>query len=51
MVLVDPDEQFTIHADDMFTMAKGVAKVFEGRKVYGKIKRHSYEDKLFDEGK
>jgi allantoinase len=52
MVLVDPDEQFTIHADDMFTMAKGVAKVFEGRKVYGKIKKTFLRGQIiFDEGK
>lgn len=51
LVLVDPDESYTIKSSNMFTKAKDVAKVYEGRKVFGKIKKTFLRGKLiFDEG-
>jgi allantoinase len=52
MVLVDLNEEYTIHADDMFTMAKGVAKVFDGFKAYGRVMKTFLRGQMvFDEGK
>ncbi|MCQ1528854.1 allantoinase AllB [Lutispora saccharofermentans] len=52
LVLIDPDEGYTIHAGEMFTKARDVAKVFEGKRVYGKIKKTILRGKVvFDEGK
>lgn len=52
LVLIDPNESYTIHAKDMFTKARDVAKVFEGKQVYGKIKKTILRGQvIFDEGK
>lgn len=52
LVLLDPNESFVIRASEMFTKAKDVAKVFEGQRVYGKIKKTILRGQIiFDEGK
>ncbi len=52
LVLIDPNEEYTIRASEMFTQARDVAKVFEGKHVYGKIKKTLLRGKvIFDNGK
>lgn len=51
-VLLNPEESFEIRASEMFTQARDVAKVFEGKRVYGKIKKTFLRGEvIFDEGK
>lgn len=51
LVLVDLDEEYTVHASDMFTKARDVAKVYEGKRVYGKIKKTILRGKvIYDNG-
>ena len=47
MVLVDPDEQFTIHADDMFTMAKVLQRYLKVARYTERLKDILEEDKLY----
>ena len=52
LVLVDLDESYTIHAGDMLTKARDVAKVYEGKKVYGRIEKTILRGKVIcDNGK
>lgn len=52
LVLIDLNEKYTIHASEMFTKARDVAKVFEGKCVYGRIKKTLLRGKvIFDTGK
>jgi dihydropyrimidinase/allantoinase len=51
LVLVDLDEAYTIHRSEMFTKARDVAKVYEGKRVYGKIKKTILRGKvIYDNG-
>lgn len=51
LVLVNLDESYTINASSMKTKARDVAKVYEGMKVYGKIKKTILRGKvIFDNG-
>ncbi len=52
LVLLNPEESFVIRASEMFTKARDVAKVFEGKRVYGKVKKTFLRGQIiFDEGK
>ncbi|MDR7871508.1 MAG: allantoinase AllB [Tissierellaceae bacterium] len=51
LVLVDLDEEYTIHASEMLSKARNVAKVYEGKSVYGKIKKTILRGKvIYDNG-
>lgn len=51
LVLVDLDEEYTVHVRDMLTKARDVAKVYEGKSLYGKIKKTILRGKvIYDNG-
>ncbi len=51
LVLVDLKTEFKLRAAEMFTMGKEVAKVFEGQRVFGKVKKTFLRGQLvFDDG-
>lgn len=52
MVLVDLNEEYTINTTNMFTKSKDTAKIFEGLRVCGKVKKTFLRGELiFDDGK
>lgn len=51
LVLVDMDEEFTVKASEMLTKARDVARVFEGKRLYGKVQKTLLRGQVvFDNG-